>query len=203
MALAITIKPQHLCNILNGKKLGEVRKNKALINAIKKEIAEKNKATIYCICSKSGKKLIRSDYGKFGILYELLTPKRDIIIYNSVGVNYEILNGKVVARFWCDKVESFEREYSSRYIDDYYGNNGERLSKQFYKKTCLTEDELFDYIGSGSGYAIHISKLEVFDKPKDISDLQFAKTYNFGDMHNCRVSLTKAPQNFCYVEDTL
>lgn len=40
------------------------------------------------------------------------------------------------------------------------------------------------YINKQNGYAIHISDLEIFDKPKKLSEFR----------------RKEAPQNFCYVE---
>ena len=54
-------------------------------------------------------------------------------------------------------------------------------------------------------YAIHISKLEIFDRPKELSE--FVKCdNNHIRIGNCFIGfggiprLTKAPQNYCYVE---
>lgn len=186
MAIAITIKPQHLFYILSGTKLGEIRKNKALINAIKKEISEKGKTAIYCICSKS--KPYLKDCGSFRVLSN-----------TEIANKGHYLNGKVVCKFECKKVEEL---YTDEDAWSYYTDT----ITEDYKVSELAhigDGDIEEYLNGDIGYFIHISNLTIFDKAKDISDLRFAKTYNFEDMHNCRVSLTKAPQNFCYVEDTL
>ena len=44
------------------------------------------------------------------------------------------------------------------------------------KVSCLTENQLFDYCNLESGkpfYAIHISKLEIFDEPKELSEFYY------------------------------
>lgn len=195
MAIAIPIKPQHLWNIMNGIKKGEVRKNEALINAIKKEIAEKGKATIYCICSKSKPYIKQCEHFR-------------VLDYTEIANEGYYLNGKVVCKFECKKVEDikytpYECTYYTETLDTILIGDKEPT---LLKSSCLDYQELADYLGREKevvGAFIYISNLKIFDKAKDISDLRFARAYNFGDMHNCRVSLTKAPQNFCYVEDTL
>ena len=107
---------------------------------------------------------------------------------NEIGchINYEKVDGKVVARFWCDKVE----EIKPSNLDN------------FAKDSCLTIQELENYLWSNicCGYAIHITNLEIFDRPKEISE--------FGTLTNkCngfiggKKPLTKAPQSWCYVEE--
>lgn len=85
-----------------------------------------------------------------------------------------ILNGKVAFRFWYEKVDTIE-----------IGDDGcvcliNGVQDDFPKGSCLTEEELCDYIGYGDdlsissnfakGYAWHIDKLEIFDKPKELSE---------------------------------
>lgn len=126
----------------------------------------------------------------------------------------DFLNGKVIARFWCDKVEHIEYETCSRDISGWWKDNGKMFN---YKYACLTYVEMFNYIGSGDGYAIHITEVKPFDEPKEISE--FMKTIdNFDGLdcwrcskrHNCsfnkdkkceKLKLTRAPRNYCYVED--
>lgn len=171
-AILITIKPQHLCNILNGRKLGEVRKNKALINAIKKEIAEKDKATIYCICSKSKEKLfhytyktrwtasedvyhsLKETYSGYEVansekeLYRKLVDKKD---EDYAGVENTIiefdcieLNGKVACSFECEKVEDI---YLQAHCDDKVHIETDNLCEdELLDLVCLTREDFAKYI---------------------------------------------------------
>ena len=119
--------------------------------------------------------------------------------------------GKVGLCFYCDKVEDidctgFYEDLSfdkGREIESY--NTDALTEEELLDKTCLTEEELFDYIGGGSGYAIHISQLEIFDRPKEL--WEFDKCVLTEDLSHDniifihqRYKITKAPQNFCYVE---
>lgn len=113
------------------------------------------------------------------------------------------LTGMVVARFWCDKVEEtfFQQEES-------FNNEIEKTLKD----SCLTYDELWNYVGNKTFYKIHISQLEIFDKPKEL--IEFYKPCKYENIRckdyclkykqygTCEVAenITKAPQSWCYVE---
>lgn len=100
------------------------------------------------------------------------------------------LTGMVVARFWCDKVE----EIKPSNLDN------------FVKDSCLTTQELENYLWSNicCGYAIHITKLEIFDKPKDISEFWNKRERMFVNgkmLYDHKFHLICAPQSWCYIED--
>lgn len=69
------------------------------------------------------------------------------------------------------------------------------------KDLCLTKEEVMAY-GHGEDYQAflwHISDLEIFDKPKELSE--FRKMYRSkGYPQNQSWYLTEAPQSWCYVE---
>ncbi len=105
------------------------------------------------------------------------------------------LTGMVVARFWCDNVEEIKYKIGCPfpYLD----------FESELPKTCLTGEELEDYLftkkGYQNGYAIHISKLEIFDEPKELSE--FYRKYDQHDYSPIYyMPITKAPQNLCYIE---
>ena len=101
----------------------------------------------------------------------------------------ENLNGKIVAE--CD----FEVEYL-RIVDDdplgaYWYETKTLSENEVLEKSCLTGDELFDYLGEDNeGYAIHIKNLHVFNEPRDLEDYEDEWEY----------PLERAPQNMrrCY-----
>lgn len=119
--------------------------------------------------------------------------------------------GKVGLCFECDKVEKIHSylEPEQWYMTSDLGGSG------LLQKSCLTFKELDDYLLSGEGYAIHITKLEIFDKPKEISEFK-TKLHIKGGCKNCPqytgfsmpycatcdffLPLTRAPQSWCYVE---
>ena len=89
--------------------------------------------------------------------------------------NQNPFGGKVVARFWCDRVDTIEI-----YNDGCVCLINHKQSVFPTKELCLTEEQICDYIGYGDdnsigsecakGKLIHISKLEIFDEPKELSE---------------------------------
>ena len=176
----MSIKPQWLEKILNEEKTIEIRKR----------FPSDYVGWVYIYCTKDGY-LSENDLNPYTKYFAIrhkpkLTP------------NY--MRGRVVARFWCDKVE----EHKDFGMFPY--------SKLRYDKaTCLSEEDLEDYgFVEGKGYvplyAIHITKLEIFDGPKEISD--FSVRYPKGDVKFNNIKgkmiawkpLTRAPQSFCFIE---
>lgn len=137
------------------------------------------------------------------------------------------INGRVVARFYCDKVEDFGRKYAFAYKDNHF--------YEILEKACMDTEELGKYYqpkrsdwenGKVHLYAIHISQLEIFDKPKELSEFYkvgyLRECYNleshFADIEGCdgginesyveecyekldkEYQLTKAPQSYMFIE---
>lgn len=173
---------------MNGKKSIEVRKNKALANAIQKLIDEYGYAEIYVYCTKDTK-----DYLVWGT--NLID---DSIVYgteiNASGERNG--NGKVMFKFRCYKVDKWEI---------YPNNIPNENDNQLLEKSCLSLNELVNYSSGKPVYAIHINDLEIFDKPKELSEFdkciltEDLSHDNIIHIHQ-RFKTTKAPQNFCYVE---
>ena len=205
-AIMISDKPRWCAKIMNGEKTIEVRKNKALETAIQKLINEYGYAEIYVYCSKDNKQrlypvaLLDKSNQVFKRAY------REDKIDNRT--NY--LNGKVLFKFRCYKVEEItigEDRRGSLFGSCHYGYHTESLRPNLLmEQSCLDVKELIDYLGKKTGYAIHISDLEIFDRPKELSE--FCVRYPKEDIKFEGVKgkllamkpLTKAPQNFCYVE---
>lgn len=107
--------------------------------------------------------------------------------------------GKVVARFWCDKVKYLVEDKFHEYYTEELEEN------EILKKSCLTYSQLFNYLKGKVGYAIHISKLEIFDRPKELNEF-YNNDFEKIRFQTMRVSelqkykLTKAPQNYCFIE---
>ena len=106
--------------------------------------------------------------------------------------NKFLADGKVIGEFVCDKVfllhpYTYDRGSADlerrKFIQTFEGSSKEN---EILAATCLTQDEMFDYIGAGNyGYGWHISDLKIYDKPKELSE--------FG--------LTRPPQSWQYVEE--
>ena len=111
----------------------------------------------------------------------------------------DILNGTIPCE--CEiETEEIEKIYGSNhacfdkdgYFDDYADYVTKSLEEtKLLKHSCLTSEELENYLQDKNGYAIHIKNLHIFDKPKALSEY-----YYYDD-----VRLTKAPQNMRYAFD--
>ena len=77
----------------------------------------------------------------------------------------KICGGIVIGEFVCDKILSIWSRYAGTDGDD-----------------CLSFDEREAYLGAKMGYGWHISDLQIYDKPKELSE--------FG--------LKRPPQSWCY-----
>ncbi len=139
------------------------------------------------------------------------------------------LNGKVVARFWCDKVEEIGCKPRELFSNDYYylGNTAPIIDLRFAvgdtlcNNSCLTQDEIHSYLKGKKGYAIHFNIFEIFYKPKELDEFYrvgFNKALEDAEKEieelieqhkphpisfysvQKQYEITKAPTNYCYVE---
>ena len=106
-----------------------------------------------------------------------------------------LLNGKIVAE--CD----FEVE--EIVCDGYAYLPLNSNPAELETKSCLTEQELEKYFTKKYGlvgYALHISNLKIFDKPRELSDYHisyFNKEFNMmREKH-----IEKSPKNMCRAFD--
>lgn len=193
-AILISDRPKWCALMMNGKKTIEVRKGTALYKATQKLVDEYGYADIYVYCTKND--------GCIGL--ELGTWKA---YYLKNGKND--FNGKVIFKFRCYKVSDFSKGELIYYKNDgWCGTEVEHINTN---GMCLTEEELHNYLKGKTGCAIHISDLEIFDKPKELSEFrklgkkckyQGRDTYcDYCSHCDCiGDELTKAPQSFCYIE---
>ena len=126
--------------------------------------------------------------------------------------------GKVIGEFICDKIHEIE------YCGSQYSINKDiALTNRVAKESCLYYDDLREYIGTKKGYALHISNLKIYDKPKELSEFNGYCKYcgmtkeclrEDGEFCNysyeyitlihhikCEKVLTRPPQSWCYVEE--
>lgn len=190
-SVLLSVKPQHVANILNGLKTIEVRKH----------FPSDYVGWVYIYCTKNGNDC-------YGMPTDLV-DYRGCAIYNKFKLmpkgekattddNQPRLNGKVVARFWCDKVEElFTDENGMSYYTDAITKDYE-LSKL----ACIDDSEIEEYLNGKIGYAIHITNLEIFNKPKELYEFKIAKpfVYTNGSKGTIYYPLTRAFQSWGYVE---
>ena len=160
-AILMSIRPEHLINILSGNKTLELRKS----------VPKDYKGWVYIYCTKS-KPYIR----ELGDNYFTECSKVDV---------YK-LNGKVVVRFWFDEtyyikqavnVYGDELNQISIYDNKSYGWKAPKEQQEILKQLCLTEQEVLDYGKGKILYTWNIKNLEIFDEPMELSDFYKATLY--------------------------
>ena len=121
--------------------------------------------------------------------FELINALRSKVYWYVKDYNEQ--NGKVIGEFVCDKVfllhpytyDGGNADLRHRKLIQTF--EGSSKGNEILAATCLTQDEMFDYIGAGNyGYGWHISDLKTYGNPKELSE--------FG--------LTRPPQSWCYIE---
>lgn len=192
-AILISIKPKWVAKILNGEKTVEIRR----------KFPKDYFGWVYIYCTKEKwktKPLLSRDI--------VIKPNADPLNKHNV----RLLNGKVVARFWCDKVDDYVngRKWSWKVGAPMWGAcNGYEC---ILKDACLTDDELRNYADDLAFNAIHISKLEIFNYPYELCEFHTNVKKEPPEELLCPECgkpmeyyeykyLTKAPQSWCYVED--
>lgn len=173
-AVLISIQPKWVAKIANGEKTIEVRKTAP-------KCEEPFKCYIYCTFPKKP-------------AYTLWLNRRT--------KNKFLADGKVIGEFVCDKVfllhpytydgGNADRE-RRKLIQTFEGSSKEN---EILAATCLTQDEMFDYIGAGNyGYGWHISDLKIYDKPKELSEFftPMGKRPSY--------MVERPPQSWQYVEE--
>lgn len=176
--LIITIKPQHLCNILNGIKTIEVRKNKILANAAKKLIAENGECHIKCACSKSKEFDLDND-GKKWFCWDKKSHH-----YPFKNLNVDYYNGSIVCEIIVDSIDEIVMGLCPRTRNMPIEDQENELQtidfeeKELCAKACLTRYELHDYFNSVFeksndwwheifGYTLHIKSVIPYEKPQE------------------------------------
>jgi predicted transcriptional regulator len=177
-ALLISIHPKWAEKIMNGEKTIEVR------SWIPKDYV----GWVYVAITKDNYK--NHLYKKDDIW--TLTDKH---IYHYP---YKNICGKVAFRFFVWR-ESFVKIV---WEDGYYFICSPMYdgAKRWLNKSCITKEELYKYGRKRDLYAWHIDKLEIFDKPKELSE--FYRGYDIlGNEPKPYLThqITKAPQKCAWV----
>lgn len=182
----MSIRPRHVKNILNGEKTIEIRKE------------------------------FPKDYVGWVYIYNTKTTKEGVLKLAYLGNNLEFMlsydktskyQGKVVARFWCDKVDDYVngKKWSWKCGAPMWGADNDY--EHILKDACLIEDELYDYCEDLSFSAIHITNLEIFNKPKELKNF-FIYSHTVGGVgfkgeekqFDILKPLNRAPQSWCYID---
>ena len=131
----------------------------------------------------------------------------------------DLLNGKVVAEFTLNKVDTLERD-----LNDWLPKNRYDVSNELLKDINLNQNELWNYGQGKTLYAWHIDDLKIYDKPKELSEFSHfipnnkcptkqcgtncEDCPNYDEEHETCLALYYAhraikrpPQSYCYVEE--
>lgn len=182
-AILISIKPQWVSKILNGTKTIEIRKTMPKCDL---------PIDVYIYCTKDK-----------DILYENVLTNNFYLNLHNPAIGVEKRNGKVVAKFTLNRVEEIS-----------YSNSIYMVWNYTTHRACITEKEMVNYLKGKKGYAWYISNLVIFDRPRELGEFNnlcprkdekchLCKywVYNkIGTYGRCKNELTKAPQNFVYIE---
>ena len=187
-SVLISIQPKWCELIANGSKTVEVRKTKP-------KLETPFKAYIYCTANKNGTKDLLEIHGTDGKIRKA--------------------NGKVIGEFVCDGFYGMCQFGFGIAIYDEQKNIIE--PQDFLNWSCLTEQQVIDYIGNKDGYAWHISNLVIYDKPRELSEFRkecklecdmrslneppCEKCEHLVASFGCGRTITRPPQSWCYVEE--
>ncbi|MBO7695527.1 MAG: ASCH domain-containing protein [Methanobrevibacter sp.] len=189
-SILMSIQPRWVAEILNGKKTIEIRK------LFPKDYV----GWIFIYCTKGKPYLKQCEH------YRVLSN-------TEIANKGYYLNGKVVAKFWCDKVEEiYPCKHFTNDCDYNYHYEAENIPyEKLLKYACLDNEELDNYLCAEYGYAIHITRLEILDKPMVLTMFRkvgFRKFLNDSKPNRMslletlkKYSITKAPQSWQYIED--
>ena len=202
-SILLSIKPKYCELIANGKKTIEVRKTNPKLEPPFK---------CYIYCTKSNDGLIKGD----------ISTTIDYIAKNS---------GKVIGEFVCDEIYKYSAEFVESPKDTYeeirqiwLDNEGDECdaiiatnerddpnSCEICRKSCLSFDELREYIGVNFHdypfYGWHIFDLKIYDTPKELGEFYKISTnchrgIQKNDCDYCfDCQITRSPQSWCYVEE--
>lgn len=209
-AIIISIRPEFVEKILNGKKTIEIRKTKPNCDLPCK---------VYIYCTKGKNTIVYVErkgeedwWGNTAKKTTICTrPKYDYLNYFNQTL------GRVVAEFTLNKIEDFSKwEYDFgaliRHLDLFAGTEGNYpILINYLNKKC-------------KGFAWHIDNLKIYDKPKELSEFSHYIPNNIclkkqcgTDCEDCMSydeehqtclelwhlhrEIKRPPQSWCYVED--
>lgn len=161
--ILLSIRPEHAVNVFNGNKKRELRLNvpKNFENIVKKY----GGIWVNLYVTKGYHKLYKKD-GKYMIYH-----------YAGTGtiINFNELNGKVVARFWFDEYEKIYSEYEV--YETGYEDYNYKIHRKTLNELCLEYEEVLDYGKGKNIFVWYIKQLEIFDEPKEINKFYTSYAY--------------------------
>jgi hypothetical protein len=182
-SILLSVQPKFACKILNGEKTLEIRKTipKGFVGWVNMYVTK----------------------GKPGLGYEVTEfLSHWVLVDDKDNLEFDSLNGKVVARFWFDEYDVIVNGGNCFYAKD----KDEAYTNALAKQSCLTFSDLKGYSKTKTLYAWHIKRLEIFDKPKESGEFYTYKGKMIYSDMDCPpywddviVNVTKAPQSWQFV----
>lgn len=117
--------------------------------------------------------------------------------------------GKVIGEFVCDKVYLIKNQGSMFSVAD----EEQGVTNEIARQSCLDYYDMVSYLGNKDGYGWHISDLQIYDKPKELSEFTRPCSYD-GICSSCKrfiangmpygfcdSTITRPPQSYMFVEE--
>ena len=112
--------------------------------------------------------------------------------------------GEVIGEFVCDKVYLIKNQGSMFSVAD----EEQSVTNEIARQSCLDYYDMVSYLGNKYGYAWHISDLQIYDKPKELSDFKMGcKGCKERDTYHCKFycygerPITRPPQSYMFVKE--
>lgn len=183
-AVLLSIRPEWVEKIVNGRKTVEIRKSHPRIPTLFK---------CFIYCAKDPRK-------------KFWTGPRYSYIDDHSHNAFDICgSGKVIGEFVCSRINPIQKRGVNDNFDYCYlsinewGNDDIETEIRDIKASLIPKDNLNAY-GEKSHklYAWHISKLQIYDKPRELGELTGLRQNRFGWEP---VEIKRPPQSWCYVEE--
>lgn len=172
-----SIHPQHVLNIARKDKTYELRTR--IPREMKEAIDKGEKVVMWVYCTKGKNRHEELSFQPYGMSHSYLRPHGNgSWLLNNKELNYSksyAVNGLVVAKCVVDGYEEIKL-IEGCFHDEFIYTTYPRLLKQL----CLTDNEVTIYGKGKPLYALHLTQVEMLDKPMTVQD--------FG--------LTRAPQSY-------
>lgn len=201
-SILISIRPKLCEKIVNGD----------VSILVRKKVPNETPFKVYIYCTKDKPYLYRVDDDDNFELARTLRPYVDEYVKD-----YNEQNGKVFGEFICDKVYLIKNQGSSFSVAD----EEQSVTNEIARQSCLDYYDMVGYLGNKDGYGWHISDLNIYGKPKELSEFispsKAKKCVDYcvngicsnlgyeelcGAIRRCEYKkITRPPQNYIYVEE--
>lgn len=170
-SVLISIQPQWCAKIAQGFKTLEIRKTRPKL---------KTPFKCYIYCTNQGRPLVYGDVRCWGGYREEYVQTYGYSREDAERI-WDVYNGRVMGEFICDVISEIELPYNGK-------TDG----------ACLTVEEMNDYSKGKQLYGWHISKLDIYDTPVELSNFYVENDTT----HDCPTltRMKRPPQSWCYVE---